>query len=194
MRIGLDLDNTVIDYDAAFCAAAVRHGAMPPGASLGKTAIRARIRALPDGERRWMQVQADVYGAGIADARLFPGVAAFIAAARERAIALAIVSHKTEVAAAAPDGPNLRDCARAFLAASGIDVPVYFEATRAAKCERIAHLGLTHAIDDLVEVFADAAFPAGVRRWLFAPHGAVAHASVDRAFASWDELRLALDA
>jgi hypothetical protein len=190
----VDLDNTLIDYDAVFLAAAIRCGAVAAGETPGKDAIRARVRARPDGERTWMQMQAEVYGDGIAGARLFPGAERFIATAREREIPLAIVSHKTERAAAAPHGPNLRACARAFLAAHGIELPVYFEATRAEKCRRIAALGVTHAIDDLIEVFADAAFPAGVRRWLFAPQGAPAQAFVDRAFVSWDELRLALDA
>ena len=192
MHIGLDLDNTLIDYEAAFCAAAVALDAIAPGTNLGKTAVRDRIRAMPDGEARWMMVQAQVYGAGIDAARLYPGVASFIAGARANNVELTIVSHKSEVAAAAPDGPNLRACARRFLRAQGIDLPLYFEATRAEKCVRLATLRVTHAVDDLVEVFADAAFPAGVQRWLFAPAGALPHRHVDRQFASWDALRAAL--
>jgi hypothetical protein len=192
VRFGLDLDNTLIDYEAAFCAAAAEIGVVPAGARLGKTEVRDRIRALPDGERTWMGVQAMVYGPGIGAARLYDGVEAFIAAARARGIALVIVSHKSEFAAAAPAGPSLRACARAFLADRGIDLPVHFESTRAEKCARLGALGVTHAIDDLVEVFADPAFPAGVRRWLFAPAGGGEDAPVDGRFASWDALRAAL--
>jgi hypothetical protein len=194
VRIGLDLDNTLIDYESAMCAAAIALGAVSPGAQLGKTEVRDRIRELPDGETQWMRVQAHVYGPGIADARLYPGVEAFIAAARERGIDMAIVSHKSEFAAAAPGGPSLRACARGFLTDHGIDLPVYFESTRDAKCRRIAALALTHTIDDLIEVFDDPAFPPGVRRWLFAPRGAAPHRSVDRTFGSWTELRGALPA
>ena len=190
----MDLDNTLIDYDDAFVAAAVVRGVLPADSEAGKTGVRDRLRAMAGGEDAWMQLQADVYGPGIDGARLFPGVEAFIAGARERGIDLAIVSHKSEVAAAAPDGPNLRDCAQAFLRAHRIDVPVYFESTRKEKCSRIAALGATHAIDDLIEVFDDATFPLGVQRWLFAPRGAIDHARVDRRFASWDELRSAVGA
>ncbi len=192
MHIGLDLDNTLIDYEAALCAAAVALDAIAPGTHLGKTAVRDRIRTMADGEARWMMVQAQVYGPGIDAARLYPGVPSFIAAARTNGVELSIVSHKSEFAKAAPDGPNLRMCASRFLCAQGIDLPVYFEATRPEKCKRLATLRVTHAVDDLVEVFADAAFPGGVQRWLFAPDGGPPHPYVDRQFASWDALRTAL--
>lgn len=188
----LDLDNTIIDYDEAFGVAAVALGLVTDAAGLGKTALRDRIRALPDGEARWMHVQAEVYGPGIRAARLFPGVREFLEDQRMRGIPVAIVSHKTEFAAAGPGGPNLRACARSFLTAQQIDVPVYFEATRTEKCGRIATLAPSHVIDDLIDVFADPAFPPGIRRWLFAPHGARAHRCVDRRFATWSELRRAV--
>lgn len=192
MRIGLDLDNTLIDYEAAFCAAAVGRGILPAGTVLGKTALRDRIRELPDGEATWTRLQAFVYGPGIDAAALYPGVTEFIAAARSRAIELVIVSHKSEFAAAAPDGPSLRASARDFLERHRVDLPVYFESTREEKCRRLAAAGVTHAVDDLVEVFEDPAFPPGVARWLFAPRGAEHHPLVDRQFASWDDVRAAV--
>lgn len=192
MRIAIDLDNTIIDYDDAFAQAAVALGFLRE-VPAGKTALRDRIRALPDGERRWMQLQAHVYGPGIGRARLYDGVLAFIDAARQRSIALSIVSHKGEVAAAAPQGPNLRHCAERFLDERAIALPLYFESTREAKCRRIAALGVSHAIDDLLEVFADPAFPPTVTRWLFAPHGSEPKSAVDRVFDDWGQLRRALE-
>ncbi len=189
LHIGIDLDNTIIDYDAAFAAAARELGIDAAG---GKTALRDRIRSLDGGEAVWMRVQAQVYGPGIGAARLFDGVDAFIARARERGIALTIVSHKSEFAAAAPGGPNLRACATAFVRERGIDVPLCFESSREEKCRRIAACGATHFVDDLVEVFADPAFPPRVQRWLFAPHGAPAGGPASRVFASWHEVRRAV--
>jgi hypothetical protein len=194
VRIGLDLDNTLIDYEAALTATGIALGAVPAGVRLSKRDVRDRIRALPDGETRWIEVQAHVYGPGIDGARLYPGVPEFIAAARERGIELAIVSHKTEYAVAAPDGPSLRACARDFLRKHEIELPVYFESTRSEKCARLARLGITHAIDDLIEVFDDAAFPPGIERWLFAPYGSQPHPTVDRHFVTWRELREAIGA
>lgn len=189
LHIGIDLDNTIIDYDAAFAAAARELGIDVAG---GKTAVRDRIRRLDGGETMWMRVQAQVYGSGIGAARLFDGFETFVADASARGIPLTIVSHKSEFAAAAPDGPNLRACAVAFLTEHGITLPVAFEATREEKCRRIAALRVTHFVDDLVEVFADPAFPAGVERWLFAPHGVAGDPPADRVFASWRDIGRAL--
>lgn len=196
MRIGIDLDNTIINYERAFERAAAGLG-MFDVAGIGKTGVRDRIRLLDDGEMHWQRVQAHVYGPAIGTAEPYAGVAEFFAAARARGAQLAIVSHKSEFAAAAPDGTNLRDAATVWLAERGIvragDPPVFFESTRAAKCERIASLELDVFIDDLTEVFFDAAYPRRVARWLFAPAGASAEeaAHADRVFASWDALRAA---
>jgi len=189
LHIGIDLDNTIIDYDAAFAAAARELGIDVAG---GKTAVRDRIRRLDGGETMWMRVQAQVYGSGIGAARLFDGFETFVADASARGIPLTIVSHKSEFAAAAPTGPNLRDCATAFVRAHGIAVPLVFEATREAKCRRIAASGVTHFVDDLVEVFADPAFPPQVERWLFAPHGAPDGGPAARVFATWHDVRRAI--
>ncbi len=195
MRLGIDLDNTIIDYARAFPEAVGAAGIAGIPLDAGKTVLRDALRARPDGERDWMRVQALTYGTLIDRAEPYPGVEAFFARARERGTRLAIVSQKTAFAAAAPEGPNLRDCASAWLGARGLvrdgEPAVYYEATREAKCARIATLGLTHFIDDLVEVFADPAFPGNCARWLFAPDGAPADAPADRVFGSWADLAAA---
>lgn len=192
MRLGIDLDNTIIDYTHAFAEAVIAAGVADVAPNAGKTALRDALRALPDGEATWTRVQAFAYGPLIERAEPFPGVEAFFARARERGLTLAIVSQKTEFAAAAPAGPNLRAGALAWLAARGLvrsdDVRVYFESKRAEKCARIAALGLTHFIDDLVEVFADPSFPRTCERWLFAPDGIPAVAPAERVFRTWADI------
>lgn len=189
MRLGIDLDNTIIDYTRAFSEAALAAGVVDPALTSGKTALRDDLRARAGGEEIWQRVQALAYGPLIGRAQPFPGAEAFFARARERGITLAIVSHKSAFAAAAPDGPDLRRCALAWLDARGFvrdGAPaVFFEDTRAAKCARIAALGLTHFVDDLLEVFADPCFPPACERWLFAPDGVPPQAPVERVFRSW---------
>jgi len=191
MRLGIDLDNTIIDYTKAFAEAA-RAAGVADTVGAGKTALRDGLRARAGGELIWQRVQALAYGPLIARAEPFPGVEAFFARARERGLALAIVSHKSEFAAAAPTGPNLRDCAQTWLDAHGFvcdgKPAVFYESTRAAKCARIAELGLTHFIDDLVEVFEDPGFPPSCERWLFAPDAAPAFAPAERVFHSWPDI------
>lgn len=190
MRIGIDLDNTIINYERAFAVAAAALGlSCVDGA--GKTEVRDRIRELEAGEERWQRVQAQVYGPGIGAALPYDGVAAFFERARAKGVPLTIVSHKSEFAAAAPNGTNLREAARRWLDEHGLGWPeVFFEATRREKCERIARSGCTVFIDDLTEVFSDSAFPPGVERWLFQPAGADAPAVLaDRTFRTWTALR-----
>jgi hypothetical protein len=192
MRLGIDLDNTIIDYSRAFAEAALAAGVDGSELTGGKTALRDGLRARPGGEETWQHVQALAYGPLIGRAEPFPGVERFFARARERGLALAIVSHKSEFAAAAPTGPNLRDCAQAWLDARGLvragEPAVFFEGTRAAKCARIAQLGLTHFVDDLIEVFEDPGFPPACARWLFAPDETHVQPPADRAFRDWAEL------
>jgi hypothetical protein len=192
VRLGIDLDNTIIDYTRAFADAVRAAGIDGIPLDAGKTVLRDALRARPGGERDWMRVQALAYGSLIERAEPYPGVEAFFVRARERGMRLTIVSQKTAFAAAAPEGPNLRECASAWLAARGLvrdgEPAVYYEATREAKCARIAALGLTHFIEDLVEVFVDPAFPRDCTRWLFAPDGAPPDAPADRVFATWAEL------
>jgi hypothetical protein len=63
---------------------------------------------------------------------------------------------------------------------------VHLEATREAKFGRIASIGCTTFVDDLPEFLTDPAFPAGVVRVLFDPHGVGAPQGVRR-IGSWHE-------
>ena len=166
MRLGIDLDNTIIDYDHAFLTAARERGLVAPDFSGAKQQLRDHIRMLPDGEITWQKLQGYVYGKGIKDAALFPGVTEFFA--RAAGHEFFIVSHKTEFGHYDPEKINLREAATAFLAAHGLGhVPASFHDTRAGKVEKIATLALDWFIDDLVEVYEEPHFPAAVKKILF---------------------------
>jgi hypothetical protein len=177
MRIGIDFDNTLIDYDRVFVAAARERGLIPADFAGSKRAVRDAIRLLPDGELTWQRLQGFVYGGGIGRAVLFPGAGAFLAQCRERGLDVYIVSHKTQYGHFDPLRVDLREAARGWMTTQGFfdsdrgGIPidrVFFEDDRARKLARIAAIGCTHFIDDLEEVFADPGFPRGVRRILFA--------------------------
>lgn len=176
LRIGIDFDNTIICYDEVFCAAAKRRGLIDPAFAGRKQALRDAIRQLPEGELAWQRLQGQVYGKGIADARMVAGFETFLRRCRAAGCAVMIVSHKTEYGHYDPDRVNLREAARAWIAAKGLldgehGIPaanVFFEGTRAEKLARIAALSCTHFIDDLEEVLSDPAFPPEVKRILLA--------------------------
>ena len=84
MRIGLDFDNTLIDYDRVFLAAARERGLVAPDFTGSKREVRDAIRLLPDGELAWQRLQGHVYGAGIGGAVLFDGADQFLQRCRAR--------------------------------------------------------------------------------------------------------------
>ena len=159
MRIGIDFDNTIVSYGALFSQTAIALGYLT-APSAGKTSVRDEVRTLAEGETKWRNLQAIVYGPAIADAPPFPGVREFLARARAAAAPLFLVSHKSRYAANGPEGVDLREAALGWLEANRLlgdrgfaRENVYFEDTRAAKIARLAALGCTHVIDDLAEVF-----------------------------------------
>jgi len=185
MRIGLDFDNTIICYDEVFAATAAARGLLPPGFCGAKQAVRDTIRQRPDGEQIWQRLQGYVYGAGIAGARPFPGVADFLRQAQAAGARVMIVSHKTEYGHFDPARVNLRTAAMAWMRGQGFfdaegfaldPGEIHFAGTRGEKLACIAALGCDVFVDDLPEVLGDPGFPAGVARILFgdqaAPDGA----------------------
>ena len=177
IRVGIDFDNTLIDYDRVFLKTARQRGLIDPSFQGSKREVRDAIRLLPDGELSWQRLQGYVYGAGIDGAVLFPGAGEFLRRCRELRRDVVIVSHKTRYGHLDPMRVDLRQAALDWMEAQGFFRPdgigltrqqVFFEETRAAKLARIAALECTHFIDDLEEVFTDPDFPAGVRRILFA--------------------------
>lgn len=179
MRIGLDLDNTLICYDQAFVEVGKDEGLLPHAFQGGKTAVkRALLAERPDG-LLWQTLQGLVYGRRIDAAILFDGVPEFLRQCRQQGVDVLVVSHKTELAHHDPALTNLRHAAlgwmerRGLFAAQGLERRnVHFEATREDKVRRIGVLGCELFVDDLAEVLTDVGMPAGCRRILFGndPH------------------------
>jgi hypothetical protein len=181
MRIGLDLDGTIVVYDDVFHKHAVERFGLPSRVPPEKTAVRDWLRANAAGESGWIELQRIVYGLRILEATPAPGVEAFLSACRDAGIDVSIISHKTRLSVAAPP-VDLHAAAlewldrHGFFAEHGFGLDrdrVFFEPTRSAKLERIAAEECVLFVDDLEEVFAEPAFPPSVERWLYS--------SVDRA-------------
>jgi len=192
--IGIDFDNTIIDYDRLFHRLA-RALSLIPASVKGKTAIRDHIRAcFADGEILWQRLQAAVYGRLIHRARVMPGVRDFLARCREDGNCIVyIVSHKTRFAAQDRNGRDLRAAAldwlrdKEFLDSLLGRQNIFFEDTRQMKIARIRELGCTHFIDDLEEMFLEPAFPEDVEKILYAPAESSAQLGV-KVFSSWQAL------
>lgn len=191
--VGLDLDHTLVSYGPGLRRWAETLGVPEVAGGSLKDAVRRHCRESEAGDELWQQVQADLYGPGMEDAVLAAGARECLLRLKEAGVPVAVVSHKTEYAAAAPGGPSLRETALGWMAARGLfdgetglsAERVYFESTRAEKVARIASLECTYFVDDLPEVFREDSFPDGVRRLLYAPDGAGGAAAVDVVVGSW---------
>jgi hypothetical protein len=193
MRIGIDLDNTLICYDRAFARVGKEEGLLPASFEGDKAAVkRALLAERPDG-LLWETLQGLVYGRRIDAAQLFEGVTRFLEMCRGRADSVAIVSHKTERAHHDPRLTDLRAAAfkwmegNRFFQATGLSLQranVYFEGTRDDKVHRIGTLKCDVFIDDLAEVLAHVDMPAMCRKILF---GGELQSRFEQ-YASWDEV------
>jgi hypothetical protein len=196
LRLGLDLDGTIVLYDEVFHRHAVARHGMPASMPVNKTAVRDWLRLQPEGEARWTELQGLVYGSLMPEARLAPGLAEFLGTVRAARIPVCIISHKTEFSVAGPR-VNLRAAALAWLEANGFFAAdgfglrredVFFEATRAEKLQRIAAQGCTVFVDDLEEVLTEPEFPPGVERWHFLPGQAERREGEIQTFSNWTKL------
>jgi hypothetical protein len=193
MLIGLDLDNTLIDWQPVFVEVARELG-LPLVAS-SRLDLRGKVRQLPGGEQLWQCMQAEVYATRAESPSPFPGALEFVRKARRRGHTLTIVSHKTERARRDPVQRPLRLLAMAWLGSHGFvserqGVPrdkVFFAESRALKLQRIASLHCDAFVDDLPEVLSDPAFPVPSRRVLFGPDAGPIPPGVVRA-PSWADV------
>src|SRR5688572_21509111 len=94
MRLGIDLDNTIISYDALFTQLATERDLVPPHIAPNKQSIRDYLRA-EDQEDRWTELQGIAYGSRIEEAVPFPGVQDFFRRCARKNVDWWIISHRS---------------------------------------------------------------------------------------------------
>jgi len=178
MRIGVDLDNTIITYDALFRLLAEEGGFLVDDGVRSKKEVRDTMWTQDGGRQNWTDIQALAYGPRICDAKEFPGAFAFFELCNTLGIETCIVSHKTEFAASDHEKRySLRDEAMKWLESNGFfsdqsslsSELVSFASTRQEKVAIIAEQGCDLFIDDLIEVFEEPGFPEQCEQILFGP-------------------------
>lgn len=193
MRIGLDLDGTIVVYDDVFHRHAVDRFGLPPDVPSDKTAVRDWLRAHAPGERAWIELQKMVYGLRMVEASLAPGLPEFLKDCGNARIDVSIISHKTRLSVATP-AVDLHAAAlewlegNGFFAADGFGLDrarVFFEPTRSAKLQRIASEECVLFVDDLEEVLLEPEFPKAVERWLYANGGTLSAPDGVTVFSDW---------
>lgn len=168
LLIGLDLDNTIIDYGAVFAPVAKEIGLLPSEVQAQTKTDVKRWLLSHSGEEAWMKLQGQVYGKYIQRAQAYEGCKDFIRQVKQRNARVTIISHKTKLGHFDPAKVNLHDAAFSwlqdndFVGANGLGINpenIHFRETREQKIETIAELGCNIFIDDLPEVLLHPSFP-----------------------------------
>jgi hypothetical protein len=167
--IGLDLDNTVIDYTPAYRATAARIG-LPPEFT-DRDSIRPLLRKSEVDDLEWQRFQALLYTDGLAFAEPAAGLSDFLNLCAELNVGVFIVSHKTATTPTQFGERDLHGPAKAWLVDQGIAPDqinledIYFCSTRAEKVRTIGSLGCEAFVDDLIEVLEHPDLPIDIRRF-----------------------------
>ena len=194
MRIGIDLDNTIIDYTEAFLYGARQLKYIPEKWLGQKIELKNFVQSHSDGELKWQKLQGKVYGQWIHHAKLYSGVFRFLWRCRQRDWETIVVSHKTEFGHFDRDKISLRDSAKEFLNSGqiwdsdgeGLLNELRFESTREQKIQTIAELKCDVFIDDLPEVLENNVYPLESRRILFDPVNQYKTTALERVL-SWND-------
>jgi hypothetical protein len=202
LHIGLDLDNTLIDYDDVFASVASEIGLLPQHLGLTtRTQVKAHLCAEPGGEEAWMRLQGQVYGRFIGRARLFEGVPDFFRAISARGAHVSIISHKTRTGHFDVDRIDLWQASldwmkkHDFFSSQGFGLrpsSVHFHETRSGKIAAIATTGCELFVDDLPEVLRDQRFPRGVGKIWFAGNRAAPADDELVPYRNWAEILAAI--
>lgn len=170
MHLGLDLDNTIVNYDFAFYAAGRERNLIPAETPQSKVGVKTYLCSIGR-EEDWTELQGFVYGPGIRHANLFPAFERFLGRAVDRGWRVTIISHKTRYPYRGPRY-DLHASAAQWLGEQGVTQKVsniYFETDQESKLKRIAYQEVDCFVDDLPEVLGHDQFPAKTRPILFDP-------------------------
>jgi hypothetical protein len=176
VRIGIDLDNTIIDYTHVFHQVAVDLGWIPETVGSSKQEVKGYFHHLGLYDR-WTELQGKVYGEFLTRAKPYPLAVQALGALSSRH-QLFIVSHKTRYPIIG-EQVDFHQAAMAWLETHKIvkqvNAPiraeqVFFEETKQAKARQIGHLQCDLFIDDLPEIFALSEFPKHTKQLWFNPH------------------------
>lgn len=172
MIVGIDFDNTIVDYTGVFFQVARQQDLIPDSVGTSKEAVKSYL--IEDGrERDWTILQGEVYGKHIHLAKIYPGITELLVFLEKRNIPYYIVSHKTKHPVIG-EAYDLHAFAISFLESIFAQFTitkdhVYFEPTMEAKSHRIKTLQCTHFIDDLEKFLQHPSFPESCCKVHFSP-------------------------
>lgn len=175
MIIGIDFDNTIIDYNNLFYEAGLSLGVLPDNADCNKKIIREYL-IRKGREPDWIKIQGLVYGKYIRTAKIMGGFSSFSDHCYGMGWKIFIISHKTRDSIAG-EKFNLHNSALIWLEKNriygtdsrGAVDGIFFESTLYEKVCRINQLGCNIMIDDQAEVLLHTDLSRDIIKILYDP-------------------------
>ena len=169
-HIGIDLDNTIIDYTKAFIEIGRDFGFKPNST---RESIRKALRRTDGTDDLWQEFQSLLYTRGLDFAELAPSAKTFMSLARNSGIEVSIVSHKSRTTQERFGGQDLRGPALDWLRKHQLipqivdEKDLHFTSTQEKKIEKILELRIDFFIDDLEDVIQKLVKIASLKTWHF---------------------------
>ena len=159
IKLGLDFDNTLIDYDEVFYKIAFQKGLIPKSIDRNKASVRTYL-VNKNREEEFILLQGEVYGSKILEAKQSEGMFETLNLLKNNGVELIIVSHKTKYPYTG-EKYNLHNAAKDWLVKNKFfdsdylamdEKNVFFEVTKEKKINRIHQLKINFFIDDLESI------------------------------------------
>lgn len=159
MKIGIDFDNTLVQYDDLFYKIAIEKDLIPLDLRRKKTSIRDYLNKKDQGHL-FTELQGEVYGKRITEATPTPGSIKAIKMLVAKGFDIKIISHKTKFPYLGHKY-NLHDAAMSWLDSNKYFLPseinlkeenVFFNTSRDKKIELIHKFKCDYFIDDLPDI------------------------------------------
>lgn len=196
MRIGIDFDNTLVEYGELFRQVALEAKLIPETISSNKQTIRDHIRE-HHGNDAWTFLQGEVYGKRMVnEATAALGSVECLRTWINNGHSLQIISHKTATPALG-EQYDLRGAANEWLRNNlPTDlqklIPIHFSDTLEGKLLEINNSKCELYIDDLLDVVAHPNFPKDVTPIWFNGNWPIHNNAIH--CATWGEIQLVVDA
>ena len=191
MIIGIDFDNTIINYTKSFIDLSRKKKLVPERNNKNKISIRNYLRR-KNIEYEWTILQCEVYGKNIMRAEIYFGVLEALTYLSKKNIKIKIISHKTQYPYIG-EKINLRSSAmkwikKNLISNSNIKInqkDVFFEDTIENKIIKIKEEKCDIYIDDLPEILN--LLPSKINKILFSPNKITNHNPKISIMNSWKE-------
>ena len=182
-KIGIDLDNTIINYEIPFKKFLRKNNIKV------KKVNKSRLKELINKNQKfksWTQVQEEIYGKYIVSAKKFKYYKSFENFALKHKFKLFIISHKTKYSQYSKKY-NLHKISNLWLQ-KNIKIKnykIYFLNSIESKLNKIRKINPDYFIDDLLEILTNKKMPKKIKRIYFSEK----NDSVIKNFNNWHKIK-----